>query len=375
VLAEGPVDRLGSVRQLLSGGDALSPAQVRRLAERLPGCRLVNAYGPTENTTFTCTHAVAETAFGESVPIGGPIPGTRVYVLDGRLEPVPAGVAGELWTAGDGLARGYVGRPDLTAACFLPDPHAGRPGARMYRSGDRVRWRADGRLEFLGRLDRQLKVRGFRVEPGEIECALGTHPGVKDCVVVAFGDGATEKRLVAYVVAPPSLPLTDLRAFLAARLPEPLVPSAFVCLAALPLTSNGKVDRRALPAPEPGSSEAAFVAPRDVIEDVLAGMWAEVLGVERVSVRDGFFELGGHSLLATQLVNRVRRTFRQELPLRSLFETPTVEGLAAALVSAEPRPGRVETIARAVKRMQGLSPEEAQRLRERRAPHEVSLEA
>jgi hypothetical protein len=284
-------------------------------------------------------------------------------------------VAGELWTAGDGLARGYVGRPDLTAACFLPDPHAGRPGARMYRSGDRVRWRADGRLEFLGRLDRQLKVRGFRVEPGEIECALGTHPGVKDCVVVAFGDGATEKRLVAYVVAPPSLPLTDLRAFLAARLPEPLVPSAFVCLAALPLTSNGKVDRRALPAPEPGSSEAAFVAPRDVIEDVLAGMWAEVLGVERVSVRDGFFELGGHSLLATQLVNRVRRTFRQELPLRSLFETPTVEGLAAALVSAEPRPGRVETIARAVKRMQGLSPEEAQRLRERRAPHEVSLEA
>lgn len=377
-MADAHPDDLRGLRQLLAGGDVLAPAHVRRVLERQPGLRFVNGYGPTENTTFSTCAVLTETGQVEhGVPIGTPVSNSSAYVLDGHARLAPLGVPGELYVGGDGLARGYLGRPDLTAERFLPDPFSGAPGARLYRTGDRVRWRAGGALEFLGRLDRQVKVRGFRVEPGEIEAALGAHPGVRSSVVLPTGDGAADKRLVAWVVPDPRCAPSsaELRAFLEERLPAHMLPSALVLLDALPLTPNGKLDRAALPRPEADRDATPFVAPRSVLEEVLAAMWCELLDVPRVGVHDGFFELGGHSLLATQFVARVRQTFQLELPLRSVFERPTVEGLAAALLQAETQPGRTEKIARAVKRMQSLSPEQAQRLLHERKAREVSVEA
>ncbi|WP_164014774.1 non-ribosomal peptide synthase/polyketide synthase [Pyxidicoccus trucidator] len=327
-------EALAGVRQLLAGGDVLPPGAARERLAR--GGVLVNGYGPTEGTTFTCCHVMRTPEdVGLTVPIGRPIANTRVYVLDARLQPVPLGVPGELYAGGDGVALGYLGRPELTAERFVPDPFGTEPGARLYRTGDRVRWRADGTLEFLGRLDGQLKVRGYRIEPGEVETALRLHPSVRDAVVVAREDGANGKRLVAYVV--PSTPgatpePTALRDFLKQRLPEPMVPSAFVPLEALPLTRNGKVDRRALPAPDSTVTDAATAsAPRTATEELLADLWARLFGVERVGVEDDFFALGGHSLVATRLVAWVRDTFDVELPVRRVFEAPTVSSLAAAL--------------------------------------------
>ncbi len=241
-------------------------------------------------------------------------------------------MAGELCLGGQGLARGYLGRPDLTAERFVPDPF-GAPGARLYHSGDLARWRADGELELLGRRDSQVKVRGFRIELGEIEERLARHPGVREAAVVAREDD-DEMRLLAYVVpgTEPAPTAGELRAFLRASLPEHMVPSAFVPLAALPLTPNGKVDRQALPAPgAAGAERQAYVAPRTVTEELLAGIWAEVLKVERVGARDNFFDFGGHSLLAAQVVSRIRQAAELNLPLRALFQNPTVEGLAVAL--------------------------------------------
>ncbi|HEX5724473.1 MAG TPA: amino acid adenylation domain-containing protein, partial [Longimicrobiaceae bacterium] len=314
---------LGSLRQLLAGGDVLSPAHVARAAKLLPETRLVNGYGPTEATTFTCCHAVRGDEAG-AIPVGRPIAGARAYVLDGEMRPVPAGVPGELYVGGGGLARGYAGRPGLTAERFVPDPFSG--GGRLYRTGDRARWSRRGEVEFLGRMDQQVKVRGFRVEPGETEAAVRGFAGVADVAVVALGeDGA--KRLAAYVV-PASVDAAALRAHLAARLPEYLVPASIVGMDALPLTPNGKVDRRALPDPVAGSGEE-YRAPRTPTEEIVAGIWADLLGVERVGLGDDFFHLGGHSLLATRVVSRLRAAFRVEVPLRALFEHPTVEALAA----------------------------------------------
>src|SRR3972149_963228 len=292
-------------------------------------------YGPTENTTFTCCYAMSdERQVGDSVPIGHPIANTQVYVLDERLQPTPIGVPGELCAGGDGLARGYLNRPDLTAERFIPDPFSAEPGARLYRTGDLVRWQADGNLEFLGRMDFQVKIRGFRIELGEIEAVLGQHPGVRESVVNVYTDehASGDKRLVAYVVANAAqVPNAgDLRQYLQARLPEYMLPASFVFLDAWPLNPNGKVDRRALPVPEGERPEhlGTFVAPRNPVEELVAGSVAEILSLERVGVYDNFFELGGHSLLATQVISRVRQTFDVELPLRSLFEEPTVAGLA-----------------------------------------------
>jgi amino acid adenylation domain-containing protein len=320
---------LAGVHQVLTGGDVVSPAHVRRLLDAVPEIRVINGYGPTENTTFTTTHTVrAEDLNRPSLPIGKPVAGTQAYVVDGRMRPLPAGVPGELVTGGEGVARGYVGRPGLTAEKFVPDPF-GAPGSRLYRTGDRVRWADDGTVEFLGRIDRQLKVRGFRIEPGEIEAALKSHPLVGDAVVTARTDGASGKRLVAYVVprdgarpAPGAL-----RDALAGRMPGHMVPSAFVVLDALPLTPNGKVDRRALPAPEVEMADG-HSAPQSPVEEVIAGLWSELLGVPSPGRDDDFFVLGGHSLLATQLVSRVRKAFSVELPLRALFESPTLAGMA-----------------------------------------------
>ncbi len=322
-LAELPPADLPALRILAVAGEACPAELVDRWA---PGRAFLNLYGPTEATIWS-TMAVCVPGGGRPA-IGQPIDNTRAYVLDARLEPAPVGVPGELCVGGSGVARGYGGRPDLTAERFVPDGLSGDAGARLYRTGDRVRWLATGQLEYLGRTDFQVKVRGYRIEPGEIETVLGRHPAVREAVVLAREDAPGERRLVAYVGAAEAVPAAELRAHLRESLPEYMVPSALVVLEALPISPNGKVDRRALPAPEPGGGEAEYEAPRSVTEELLAEIWAEVLRAERVGIRDSFFELGGHSLLATRVVSRVREAFGVELPLRALFEAPTVAGLA-----------------------------------------------
>ncbi|HEY7768546.1 amino acid adenylation domain-containing protein, partial [Longimicrobium sp.] len=320
VLAILPPDDLPELRTVVSAGEAVDAATVERWSD---GRTFVNAYGPTE-VTVCATSAHCE-ANGRAPAIGRPLENVRVYVLDAGGRPAPIGVAGELYVGGVGVARGYLGRPGLTAEKFVPDPFGRDAGARLYRTGDRVRW-TRGELEFLGRVDEQVKVRGFRIEPGEIEAVLRRSGGVADCVVVVREDVPGEKRLVAYVVG--GMEAGAAREHLLRELPEYMVPSAFVFLDALPLTPNGKLDRKALPAPDFTPAEERYVAPRTPVEEVLAEIWAEVLRLERVGVEDSFFELGGHSLLATRVVSRVRDVFAVELPLRALFEGPTVAELA-----------------------------------------------
>ncbi|MEA2690744.1 MAG: hypothetical protein QOJ16_131, partial [Acidobacteriota bacterium] len=346
-MVEGHLTALRPLTQLLAGGDVLSPAHVRRALAALPGLTLINGYGPTEGTTFTCCHALREPGepwrMTPTVPIGRPIGNTRVHVLDRELRPLPAGVPGELLLGGDGLALGYLGRPELTAERFVPDPFG--PASRLYRTGDRVRWLPGGTLEFLGRLDGQVKIRGFRVEPGEIEAVLTRHPAVREAAVLAQPEpGGTERRLVGYVAPREGGSdvdlLADLRRHLAASLPAHMVPAAWVILPSLPLTANGKVDRRALMKIEPGQGPAGssegFVAPRNAIEETIAAIWREVLGVERVGIGDDFFLLGGHSLSATRVLSRLRRELGVELALADLFEHTTLAGLAAAVAAATP---------------------------------------
>jgi amino acid adenylation domain-containing protein len=334
VMVDHQLEDFRGVRQVLAGGDVLRVADVWRLRARFPECQVINGYGPTENTTFTCCYPVPEGWSGGALPIGTPISNTRVYVLDGTHRPTPIGVPGELYAAGAGVARGYLNRPSVTAERFLPDPFGPEPGARMYRTGDRARWRSDGTIEFLGRLDTQIKIRGFRIEPGEIEAALLRITGVADCVVIAQDDGSGDRRLVAYVVG--NVDLQSLRADLRRSLPTHMVPAAIVVLDALPITPNGKVDRRALPAPEHVRAEH-YVAPRTPTEEALAETWGEVLGLKPVGVDDNFFELGGHSLLATQVISRIRDVFDIDLPLRAIFEAPTLLGLAERVDAARQR--------------------------------------
>ncbi|HYX24954.1 MAG TPA: amino acid adenylation domain-containing protein, partial [Thermoanaerobaculia bacterium] len=328
------------VRLVISGGDTLSP-KVARLWPSTPlrGARLLNVYGPTETVVTATVHDVEAGAPLSAVPIGRPLPGRSAHVLDRRGQPVPAGVPGEL-ALGGVLARGYLGRPEATAERFLPDAFSGEPGARLYRTGDRVRWLASGELDFLGRIDQQVKVRGFRIEPGEIEAALARHPAVAQAAVVVTGDGAG-RRLVAFLVGTGESPIPtagELRAFLGRTLPDYMTPASFVEIGALPLTPAGKVDRRLLaglaPAPEAAEGSAA---PSTPIQEILAGIWAEVLHLSGVGADDDFFALGGHSLLATQVVSRVREALGVELPLRSLFEKPTVETLAAEVEALQAR--------------------------------------
>jgi amino acid adenylation domain-containing protein len=321
--------------QLLIGGEALSPSHVRLAVAALPTTRVINGYGPTESTTFTCCYPIPH-AFredGRSIPIGRPIGNTQVYVLDGSMQPQPVGVAGDLYVGGAGLARGYFNRPDQTAEVFVPNPFGTATAAtRLYRTGDRSRWLSTGAVEFLGRMDHQVKIRGFRIETGEIEAVLGQHPGVREVVVLARADTPGEARLVVYLVAHGGLPdVAELRSYLKASLPGYMVPTAFVTLDALPLTSNGKVDRHALPAPQASYTEETYVAPRNDREKRLVNMFSEVLGIDLVGVHDNFFEIGGHSLLATKIVSRIRADFGEGIPLRRVFEKPTVFELARSL--------------------------------------------
>ncbi|HEX8391103.1 MAG TPA: amino acid adenylation domain-containing protein, partial [Longimicrobium sp.] len=318
--AAGP-EPLGPGRVLV-GGEAIDPELWTALAARTDAA-FFNVYGPTEATVDTTTLRIS--GAHPSPSLGGPVANVAAYVVDSGLRPVPAGVPGELLIGGAGVARGYLNRPGLTAERFTPDPF-GAPGSRLYRSGDRVRWRDDGTLAFLGRIDFQVKVRGFRIELGEIEALLLAETGVRQAIAVVRGDGGDD-RIVAYVVAEDESAGPGLRARLAAALPPYMVPSAVVVLDHLPLTRNGKVDRAALPAPEYGGA-AEHAAPVTETERRLAAVWAEVLGAERVGADDNFFELGGHSLLAARVIARVREGFGADVPLRALFETPTVRGLA-----------------------------------------------
>jgi acyl carrier protein len=352
---------------VMFGGEAADPQATRKaLLEGRPE-RLLNAYGPAESATLTTWYEVKDVgAEATTIPIGRPVANTECYILDGQMQLAPVGVPGELYVGGTGLARGYLNRPALTAERFVPHPYSGEAGARLYRTGDVVRYLADGQVEFVGRRDGQVKLRGFRIELGEIEALLGRHAGVREAVVMAREDVAGQKRLIAYVVSedeasPPSV--NELRGFVKERLPEYMIPSAFVMLDKLPLTPNGKVDRRALPAPSQARPDLAqeFVAPRTPAEEVVAEIFTEVLSLKQVGVRDNFFELGGHSLLAMRVVSRVRDTFRTDLPLRVIFQEPTVEGLVGAVARFWGDREIVEEIARTTRYVQQLSAEEVGR--------------
>ena len=339
--AEGEAGRLAGLkldglRWLLMTGEALPPELCRRWAGAYPAVPMINAYGPTECSDDVTHHVVGQAPAAEvrQMPIGRPVGNMRTYVLDRTRGPVPVGVAGELWVGGVGVGRGYLNDPERTAQAFAPDHLAG-DGGRLYRTGDLARYLEDGTLEYLGRIDHQVKVRGYRIELGEIESRLCAHPSVREAVVLARDEAGGGKRLVAYVVCRDSdeAGAAELKGFLRAALPEYMVPSTFVTLGRMPLTSNGKTDRRALPAVEHAEAppEHAFVAPRDETEEELARIWESVLGVERVGVRDKFFELGGHSLMALRLLARVRQQFRRDITIDALLQAETVESLARLL--------------------------------------------
>lgn len=332
---------LKSLDKLLLGGEALPTALARQLRPGLRG-ELINVYGPTETTVWSAAHRVNEIA--DTTPIGRPLANTRIYILDAHLQPVPVGIIGEIVIGGEGVARGYLGRPELTAEKFIPDPFSGAANARCYRTGDLGRFRADGTIEFLGRLDHQVKIRGHRIEPGEIEATLARHPAVREALVVAREDSPGEPRLVAYVVAPERTESAVLRRFLEDKLPEVMMPSAFVLLDKLPLTPNGKLDRRALPPPSStrSSQETAYQAPESALETAIAEVWQQVLGVEKAGLNDNFFDLGGHSLLAVRAQVMLQERLKTPVAVLKLFQYPTIRALAGYLGrQGEPLPGRV----------------------------------
>ncbi len=341
----------GCVRLVIIGGERAAPKQLMNWRHAVRDhARLLNTYGPTEATVAATVWELSVTDSEDEslreVPIGRPVANTQIYILDSHLEPVPIGVAGDLYIGGAGLARGYLNHPNQTAEKFIPNPFGERVGERLYCTGDLARYLGDGNIEFLGRSDRQVKVRGYRIELGEIEAVLGRHSQVRQAVVLlrqdAPGDHSTSvgvnKRLVAYIVAaqPPAPSTSDLRSFLQATLPDYMIPSVFVFLDSLPITSSGKVDHQMLPEPDQSGPdlEGNFITARNPVEEVLATIWANILGIGRVGIYDNFFDLGGHSLLATQVISRIRKVFGVEIPLRSLFESPSVAALAARIDEA-----------------------------------------
>ncbi|WP_353931426.1 non-ribosomal peptide synthase/polyketide synthase [Okeanomitos corallinicola TIOX110] len=318
-------ESLSGVKQLLIGGEALSVTHVKKGLQKLPSTQIINGYGPTESTTFTCCYPINRLEkTTESIPIGKPISNTKVYILDKNLQQVPVGVAGELHIGGAGLARGYLNRPELTAEKFITNPFE-NGNTKLYKTGDLVKYLVDGNIEYLGRIDNQVKIRGFRIELGEIETALSQNQEIQTSCVIVREDNPGNKQLVAYIVSETTSTVSELRQYLKGRLPEYMIPNAFVYLENLPLTPNGKIDRRALPAPDQSELQLEYIAPRTATEEILTLIWAEVLKIERVGITDNFFELGGHSLLATQIVSRIRSNFNIEIPLQSIFTAATLE--------------------------------------------------
>jgi amino acid adenylation domain-containing protein len=357
-----------TLRTVISAGEAPSVADAKRYAR---GAQFINAYGPTEASVCSAWFRVqADDDYPSGVPIGLPIANTKIFILDSNLEPLPIGVPGEICIAGVGLARGYLDRPDLTAERFVPDPFSAALGARMYRTGDLARYTPDGLIELIGRVDSQVKLRGYRIELGEIETALETHPKLRQAVVVVRDDGGNDKKLVAYFVSAEGTALhtRELRMYLESKLPEYMVPTVFVRLKRLPLNVAGKVDRKALPAPHWDRSElpSAFVAPRNDLERILAKIFADILGVDKVGIDDGFFDLGGNSLLAIRLISRLRDLLQAEISIVRFFESPTIAELARALSGAEANKVRLEKIARALDRLESLSDEEKRLMLEKK---------
>ena len=338
------LEDLRGIKQLLAGGDALSVLHVKKVLNELKGIRMVNGYGPTESTTFACCYSMSDPEqVGTSVPIGHPIANTQVYVLDRQMNPVPVGVPGELHIGGDGLAHGYLNRPDLTEERFVFNPFAADPDSKLYKTGDVVRYLPDGRIEFLGRMDNQVKIRGYRIELGEIEGVLAEHPNVKSEVVLTESDPSGEKLLVAFVVLHMRREEeeAELRKHLRAKLPEYMVPSHLAIVEELPLNAIGKVDRKKLLTMDwrSGAAEADHEEPRNELEAKLAKIWSELLNLETIGIHHNFFEIGGHSLLATRLMTRISDVLGAEIPLRDFFAAPTVAGLAAAIEAARGESG------------------------------------
>ena len=343
MMVDERLDDLKPLRQLLAGGDVLSPTHVIKARLALPDCRIVNGYGPTENTTFTCCYTVGdEWALTPSVPIGRPISHTQVYVLDAEMQPVPPGAMGELYVGGHGVACGYLNQPQLTAERFFPDPFSSLPGGRLYRTGDCVRSRADGNLEFLGRMDWQVKIRGYRVELGEIETALRAEPEIRDAVVTVREDTPGDRRLVAYLIAKGGEKPKDqdLGARLAQKLPNYMQPNAYIWLDQLPLTANGKVDREALPRLETPGDEAVVAGgqPVNLLELEVIRIWQALFHREGIARQDNFFALGGDSLLAARLVLEIEQRLDCSLPISALFQVPTVETLSQRLTQDNSAP-------------------------------------
>jgi amino acid adenylation domain-containing protein len=383
-MAQSVPEAFTPLRYLLFGGEASEAQAVRRVLAGGKPQHLLHVYGPTESTTFTTWYEVREVAAGaRTIPIGQPLSNTEVWVLDQHGQVVPVGVVGELYIGGDGLARDYLRQPELTAEKFVPHPYSDEPGARLYRTGDLVRYLSDGNIEFLKRMDQQVKVRGFRIELGEIEAALQDHAAVRESVVVAREETPGDRRLVAYVVRDPDYQgvteqatehsqhadqvlVPQLRSWLQERLPDYMMPSNFVVLDELPLTANGKVDRRALPAPDAASyvSEGTFISPRTPEEEKVAEIWAEVLDIRPISAEANFFELGGHSLLATRVISRIREACGVELPLRVLFESPTVAEFARQLATVPQEQSDVSRIAEMLEKLAHLSEDETKSLLE-----------
>jgi amino acid adenylation domain-containing protein len=370
ILAHAEPRQLAKLKVAIVAGESCSRELVEQHHEQLAHTLLFNEYGPTEGTVW-CSFYQCQALESSNVPIGRPIANATIYLLDAHQQPVPIGVPGELYIGGAGIARGYLNRPKLTAASFIPDPFGNEPGARLYKTGDLARYRPDGNIEFLGRIDYQVKVRGFRIEPGEIEAALGEHPALREVVVLARGaqntSGDGDKQLVAFVTTAeePAPSVSELRNFLRGKLPEYMIPSAFVTLETLPLTPGGKVDRRALPAPDGARPEleADFVMPQTEAERAIATLWRQALKVDKVGIHDNFFDLGGHSLMLVEVHTKLQETLERDLPIVEMFRYPTINMLAAYLAQKpDDRPFLQKSLDRANKQREAMK-RQTQRMR------------
>jgi acyl-coenzyme A synthetase/AMP-(fatty) acid ligase/acyl carrier protein len=359
-----------NLRLVIIGGEKAVPEHIRTWQRRVgKQVRLVNTYGPTEGTIVATMYDLSQprtTNTPVETLIGRPVRNVHAYILDTNLQPVPIGVPGELHLGGAGLARGYFNAPDITSQKFIPHPFSSDPQARLYKTGDLARYVQDGNIEFLGRVDHQVKIRGFRIELGEVESALSRHPAIRENVVVAREDEMGRKSLVAYFTVNPGVDasVSELRQFIKQNLPDYMMPASFVLLDQFPMTPNGKLDRKALPAPDQSRPELEdrYVAPRDEIEESVTNIFASVLKLERVGIQDNFFELGGHSLLATQVISRLYQQFNIDLPLHALFGDPTPEGLAALIMKKKVDQVDDDELAALLSQLENLSPEEANAL-------------